>query len=54
MPWKIVRDHPDCPSSKPVGVVNEDNGKVACHRNEASAKMQVSIMRDAEGMDDSE
>jgi hypothetical protein len=49
MPWKIVADHPECPVSRPVGVVDPDGG-VKCHRNQSAARAQVRIMAEAEGM----
>lgn len=45
MPWGKVNNHPDCPSDKPVAVVNKDTGrKVGCHADEASANRQIAAL----------
>lgn len=53
MPWHVVPDHSECPASKPHAVVKDDTDEVVgCHRSQASAKMQIAIMRDAEDESD--
>lgn len=42
MPWRKQRNRDDCPSDKPVAVVNAETGrKVGCHPDEASADRQI-------------
>lgn len=45
MPYEIVEDHPDCPSTDPWGVVKEDDGKLmGCHESKAKAQKQISAI----------
>lgn len=45
MPWKVVSDHPDCPASKPWGVVVIATGqKVGCHATKSDAQAQVAAL----------
>lgn len=45
MPWKITKDHSDCPASRPYAVVKEANGEVeGCHPTEAAAKDQLAAL----------
>lgn len=53
MPWHVVPNHRECTDAKPHAVVKDDTGEVVgCHRSEASAKMQIAIMREAESEED--
>lgn len=52
MPWKIVSNHPDCPSSKSFAVVKiEGNKKVGCHSSKALAKRQLAALNASESKD---
>ncbi len=52
MPWKIVKNHQSCPSSKPVAVVKQsDNSVVGCHSSEGKAKAQLAALNIAEDED---
>jgi hypothetical protein len=45
MPYKVVNRHPDCPSDKPVAVVNKETGKrIGCHPDQASANEQLKAL----------
>lgn len=41
MPWRVQPNHPDCPASKPYGVVKKSDGKLAgCHESMTKAREQ--------------
>jgi hypothetical protein len=45
MPWKIVENHPDCPTSKPYAVVKADDGeREGCHASRAAAEEQLKAL----------
>ncbi len=45
MPWKKVKNHPDCPAKKPIGVVKSDDGELeGCHATEESANKQLAAL----------
>jgi hypothetical protein len=49
MPWKIVGDHPSCPSGRPWAVVKESNGEVeGCHETREDAIDQLRALNAAE------
>lgn len=56
MPYKVVMDHPKCPTNKPVGLVKRDGGELmGCHADEASAQDQMAAIhaQEAKAMVDS-
>jgi hypothetical protein len=45
MPYKIVRNHPSCPKSKPWAVVKAQGGKkMGCHPTRAAAAQQIAAI----------
>lgn len=45
MPYDKVKDHPDCPTSKPIGVVKESDGELmGCHTTEEGADDQIAAL----------
>lgn len=52
MPWKKVRNHSQCPASKPVAVVKVSDGKVVgCHPSDAAANRQLAALHASEKKD---
>lgn len=50
MPWKIVRDDPGCPSSRPWGVRKVDGNDLAgCHETKKKAARQIAALEANEG-----
>lgn len=55
MPYDIKKDHPDCPASKPYGVVKEDDGKLmGCHESKAKAQKQIAAIYVSESKSETE
>lgn len=49
MPWHKVRDHSDCPASRPIAVVKDSDGAVeGCHASEDDADDQLAALYAAE------
>lgn len=49
MPYDKVKDHPDCPATKSIGVVKESDGELlGCHATEESADDQIAALYAAE------
>ncbi len=44
MPYTMNMQHPDCPASKPVGVMGPDGELMSCHMNAADAKRRMAAM----------
>lgn len=44
MPWDVIKDHPECPSSKSWGVVNKDGDLKGCHTTKKDANAQVAAL----------
>ena len=45
MPYKVVKNHPSCPKSKPYAVVKKsDNKKIGCHPTRESANKQIAAI----------
>ncbi len=44
MPYTMNMQHPDCPASKPVGVMGADGELMSCHMNAADAKRRMASM----------
>lgn len=52
MPWHKVKNHSECPASKPVAVVKDADGTVAgCHASESSANRQLAALYASEEAD---
>ena len=44
-PWHIEEDHPDCPASRPYGVVKDDDGDLeGCHASRDAAQDQMAAL----------
>ena len=44
-PWHIEEDHPDCPASRPYGVVKDDDGDLeGCHPSREAANEQLAAL----------
>ena len=58
MPWSKKQNSPDCPSDKPVAVVNDDTDEVmGCHADDESADAQIAALNanvDEEAANDQE
>jgi len=51
MPYKVVKNHPSCPASKPWAVVKKDDGKkIGCHPSKAAAERQIAAIEAEEHM----
>ena len=49
MPWHIEEDHPDCPTSRPYGVVKDDDGDLeGCHASRSDAQDQMAALYSSE------
>lgn len=49
MPWTIVENHGDCPSSRPFGVVKENDGELeGCHETRDAAQQQIAALEASE------
>lgn len=49
MPWRIEREHEDCPDSRPWAVVKIDDGELeGCHTSEEAAQRQLAALNAAE------
>lgn len=49
MPYEIVRNHPQCPVSKPFGLVKQGEDKpVACHDMRVNAMAQMAAIMKSE------
>jgi len=45
MPWETVKEHSDCPTSKPWGVINKDTGDLkGCHKTKKAANKQIAAL----------
>lgn len=50
MPYHKVKKHKSCPTSKPMGVVKDNDGKLmGCHSSDAKANKQLAALYAAEG-----
>jgi hypothetical protein len=50
MPYKKVKNHPECSADKPIGVVKSDDGKLkGCHPSDEAANKQLAALNINEG-----
>lgn len=49
MPWHVVHEHSECPSSRPWAVVKDDDGEVeGCHPSRTAANRQLAALNASE------